>query len=111
MAREWQTFARKFEDMKEGTLRLFIKDLTPGARKYDTRFVEAIVRKSKEALPEGDLLYYRSESGIRISEPWYIQIVKDLPPWVPGKPWDDVFEAIVRHPNGDELPPSKTPVV
>ena len=94
MAREWQTFVRKFSDMKEGNVKLFIKDLTPGPRKYDTKFVEAQVAKSKGALPDGDLLYVRSESGLKIPEPWYIKIIQELPPFVPGKPWEDVFDAV-----------------
>ncbi len=94
MAREWQTFVRKFSDMKEGNVKLFIKDLTPGPRKYDTKFVEAQVAKSKRALPDGDLLYVRSESGLKIPEPWYIKIIQELPPFVPGKPWEDVFDAV-----------------
>jgi hypothetical protein len=61
--------------------------------------VEAIVKKSKEALPDGDLLYYRSESGLRTGEPWYIKIVEELPPFVPGKPWEDVFGAVEKVPS------------
>jgi len=96
MAKEWQTFVRKFDDLKEGKVRLFIKDLTPGPRKYDTKFVEAQVAKSKEALPDGDLLYIRSESGLKIPHPWYIRITRERPPFVSGKPWEDVFAAVER---------------
>lgn len=96
MAKEWQTFVGKFSDMREGELKLFIKDLTPGPRKYDTKFVRAIVKKSKNSLPDGDILYIRSESGLRAPEPWYIKILEELPEWVPGKPWEDVFKAIEK---------------
>jgi hypothetical protein len=96
MAREWQTFVRKFDDMKEGRVKLFIKDLTPGPRRYDTKFVEAEVAKSKGALPDGEPLTIRSESGLRTPEPWYIKIIRELPPFVPGKPWEDVFGAIEK---------------
>jgi hypothetical protein len=92
MDKEWQTFVRRFEDLKEGEVELFVKDLTPGSRKYDTRHVRAKVARSKGALPEGDLLRIRSESGITALEPWYIRILEELPEWVPGKPWENVLD-------------------
>ncbi len=100
MAKEWQTFIRKFEDMKEGRVRLFIKDLTPGARKYDTKLVEAIVAKSKEGLPDGDPLFIRSESGLKVSKPWYIKILEEKEPWVSGHPWEDVYAAVAKTEKG-----------
>ena len=92
MDKEWQTFVRRFEDLKEGEVELFVKDLTPGSKKYNTRHVRATVAKSKGALPEGDLLRIRSESGITAPEPWYIRIFEELPEWVPGKPWENVLD-------------------
>jgi len=96
MAKQWQTFVGKFRDMREGEIKIFIKDLTPGPRKYDTKFVRAIVKRSKESLPDGDILYIRSESGLKSPEPWYIKIIEELPEYVPGKPWEDVFQAIEK---------------
>ena len=96
MAKEWQTFVRKFEDMKEGEVELFIKDLTPGPRKYDNKHVRVKVSKSKAVLPEGDTLWIRSESGSTAPEPWYMKIIEELPDWVPGRPWENVFDAIER---------------
>lgn len=97
MAKEWQTFVRKFEDMREGgDVELFIKDLTPGPRKYDTKHVRAQVTRSESALPGADILWVRSESGATAPEPWYIRIVEEMAEWVPGRPWENVFEAIER---------------
>ena len=96
MAKEWQTFVRKFEDVKEGQVKLFIKDLTPGPRKYDTKFVKALVKKSKQAPPDSDLLLIRSESGDTAPETWSIKVLEELPPWVPGRPWEDLFKAIEK---------------
>ena len=96
MAKEWQTFVRKYDDMKEGEIEIFIKDLTPGPRKYDTKHVKAKVAKSKQALPDGDLLWIRSESGLRAPEPWHIRILKELPPSVHGRPWENIFDAIEK---------------
>ena len=94
MTKEWQTFVRKFEDMKEGEAELFIKDLTPGPRKYDNKHVKAKISRSKTA--ETDILWLRSESGSVAPEPWYIDIQEELPEWVPGRPWENVFDAIDR---------------
>lgn len=96
MAKEWQTFVRKFSDMKEGEVELFIKDLTPGPRKYDTRHVLAKVARSRKALPDGEVLWIRSESGDRAPEPFYISITEELPEWVEGRPYENVFDAIER---------------
>ena len=92
MHKEWQTFVRKFEDLQEGEVELFIKDLTSGPRKYDTKHVRATVAKAKERLPKGEILRIRSESGITAMEPWYIEILEELPDWVPGKPWENVLD-------------------
>lgn len=96
MTKEWQTFVGKFSDLKEGIVKIFIKDLTPGPRKYDTKFVRAIVKKSKDAFSDCDILYIRSESGLKAEEPWYIKILEELPEYVEGKPWEDVFKAIEK---------------
>ena len=92
MDKEWQTFVRRFDDLKEGEVELFVKDLTPGSKKYNTRHVRATVAKTKGALPEAELLWIRSESGITALEPWYIRILEELPEWVPGKPWENVLD-------------------
>lgn len=92
--KEWQTFVRKFSDMKEGKRELFIKDLAPGPRKYDTRHVLAKVSRKKDPLKKPDKLWLRSESGIRHPDPWYIEIDRELAEYVSGKPWSSVFDAL-----------------
>ena len=96
MAREWQTFIRKFDDMKEGAVEIFIKDLTPGPRKYDTKHVRATVAKTKESLPDGDILWIRGESGLKHPEPWYIKVREELDEWISGQPWENVLDAIKK---------------
>ncbi len=96
MAKEWQTFVRKFDDMKEGERELFIKDLTQGPRKYDTKHVKAKVYRSMNTSPNADILWVRGESGLRASEPWYIEIIEELPEYVPGRPWENVLDAIEK---------------
>ncbi len=92
--KEWQTFVRRFTDMKEGKRELFIKDLTPGKRKYDTKHVMATVSKSKSGLKNPDVLWIRGESGERMKEPWYIAIQQEMEEWIPGRPWDDLLEVM-----------------
>jgi hypothetical protein len=96
MGKEWQTFVRKFDDMKEGELEFFIKDLSPGPRKYNTKHVRAKVSKSRDDLLNGDTLWIRSESGITAPEPWYIKIIEELPEWVSGRPWENVLDMIEK---------------
>ncbi len=94
MKREYLTFVRQFKDLREGKLELFIKDLTPGPRKYDTKHVLAEISSYPERMPDGDILRIRSESGILHTRPWGIKILEELPESVPGQPWEDVFKAI-----------------
>ena len=96
MAKEWQTFVRKFEDMSEGDVEIFIKDLSPGPRKYDTKHVRATVARSKKDLPDGDTLWIRGESGLKYAEPWAIKVKEELSEWVPGRPWENVLDAIKK---------------
>lgn len=92
MRKEYVTFVRTFSDLSEGERELFIKDLTPGKRKYDTKHVRA--RISPDAGKYEDLLYLRSENGTLASSPWSLSIVEELPYYVEGPPWGDLFTAM-----------------
>jgi hypothetical protein len=94
--KEWQTFVRRYADMKEGKRELFIKDLTDGKAKYATRHVIGTVSKSEKRLSNPDRLWVRGESGQKDPEPWYLDIEKELEEWIPGKPWEDVLEALEK---------------
>jgi hypothetical protein len=94
MRKEYQTFVRQFKDLKEGRQELFIKDLTPGPRKYDTKHVFAEISSHPENMTDGDILRIRSESGILLPQVWRIKILKELPESVTGQPWEDVFKAM-----------------
>jgi hypothetical protein len=94
MKKEYQTFVRQFKDLREGKQELFIKDLNPGPRKYDTKHVLAEISSHPEGMPDGDILRIRSESGILLPQPWGIKILEELPESVPGQPWEDVFKAL-----------------
>jgi len=96
MKREYLTFVRNFKDLKEGKQELFIKDLTPGPRKYDTKHVLAEISSRPQKIPNGQILRIRSESGALLPQPWRIRIIEELPESVLGQPWEDVYEAIEK---------------
>ena len=94
MKKEWVTFVRRLRDLNEGKEVLFIKDLTPGPRKYDTKLVRANLSRQADKFPDGDVLWIRSETGYLHAEPWAIKVIEELPPYVPGQPWQDLFVAM-----------------
>ena len=94
MKKEYQTFVRQFKDLKEGRQELFIKDLTPGPQKYDTKHVLAEISSHPEKMADGDILRIRSESGVLLPQVWGIKILKELPEFSAGQPWEDVFKAV-----------------
>ncbi len=94
MSQEYVTFVRRLSQLSEGKQILFIKDLTPGPRKYDTKLVRAELSKTPSALADGHTLWVRSETGYRYPQPWAIKILEELPPYVAGQPWQDVFAAM-----------------
>lgn len=96
MKREYVTFVRRLSDLSEGKRALFIKDLTPGPRKYDTKLVRAELSRDAARLPDGDTLWIRSETGRLHAQAWSIKVLEELPPYVPGQPWQDVFTSL-RH--------------
>ncbi len=94
MKKEYAAFVRRLADLAEGEQTLFIKDLTPGPRKYDTKLVRAELSRHPNKMPGGDVLWIRSETGYLHGEPWAIKILEELPPYVPGQPWQDLFAAM-----------------
>ena len=94
MKKEYVTFVRRIRDLNEGKEILFIKDLAPGPRKYDTKLVRAELSRQPDKLPDGDVLWIRSETGRLHSEPWAMKVLEELPPHVPGQPWQDLFSAM-----------------
>jgi hypothetical protein len=76
--KEYLTFVGKLEDLTQGKeLELLIKDLTPGRRKYDARYVRAVVQSDPRDLPEGDVLWIRGFVGVLYPQPWAIRITHE----------------------------------
>lgn len=88
MSKRYEAFLADPERVPEGMeIRLFIKDLTPGPRKYDNRFVKAILAALPELLPGGDTLQLRSLDGKLHSKTHAIRIVQDLGDYVHSPPY------------------------
>jgi hypothetical protein len=90
MPKEYQTFVSTPEFLKDGgEMILAVKDLSPGKRKYDNRFVRAILHKDPKRFPGVDLLWLRTLTGRKLSLPWAIQIVEELGDSVKLTPYDN----------------------
>jgi len=88
MKKEYQAFIEGFKEGEE--IELEIKDLTPGPYKYDSRRVKAILSSSPEKLPDGDILWIRSQSGFLHPSPWAMKITQELGAYVHQPPYSDI---------------------
>ena len=94
MVKEYSVFVENIgKDLVEGSeVVLTIKDLTPGRRKYENRVVKAVVSKSREKLPDGDVLGVRSWTGVLYPEPMVIKILEEVGEVVPGIPHGETLQ-------------------
>lgn len=94
MKKEYQTFVPDIGDLVENQeIKLTIKDITPGPRKYGAQIVKAILSSDPERLPEGDILRVRSWLGVLYPEPWAIKVVEELEETEPGLPHGETIRA------------------
>ena len=83
MQKEYLAFVSEFgienlKDLEEDKeIELLIKDLTPGCRKYEARYVRAKVA-SPEKLPGADTLWVRFRHGVLHPKRYAIQITEEL---------------------------------
>ncbi len=76
---EYDTYVTALDEIPQGQeTELFVRDLTPGQRKYCARHVEAVVSSAAGQLPEGELLWVRFKTGVIHPEPWRIKIVNEI---------------------------------
>jgi len=100
--RAWETFVRSPEQLKEGVpIPLILIDLTPGPRKYGLRHAVAVIDRRPEAFPDGETLWVRTPVGVRLSSPYAMRIVRELPSELPGIGYHDVFDALRSAGNGE----------
>jgi hypothetical protein len=79
MRKEFDTFIKSVQDLPDGQeCQLVIRDLTPGPRKYESRYVRAIVSSSPERLPNADTLWLRFPMGNLHPQPLAIKVVEEL---------------------------------
>lgn len=78
MGKEYDTFVLKsLSELVEGKeLELLIRDLTPGPRKYEGKFVKAIVSSSADEF--SDRLWIRFQKGQLHPQPWSIKIIEEI---------------------------------
>jgi hypothetical protein len=88
MSKFYEAFLADPDRLPDGEeVRLFVKDLTPGSRKYDTRFVKAKIFRTQERMPSSDKLRLRFLDGKLHSTDSAILILEDLGESVPGAPY------------------------
>lgn len=93
MSQEYSTFVSDPQRLPEGQeIKLAIRDLTPGPRKYDCRIVRAIVSSSPDKLEGGDVLWLKSLVGIQFPRPWAIRIVEELGDSIPRPPYQELIQ-------------------
>ena len=77
--KEYLTFVGKLEDLTQGKeTELLVKDLTAGPRKYDARYVRAVVGDDPAHMPDADVLWIRGFVGVLYPRPWAIRIVREV---------------------------------
>jgi phenylphosphate carboxylase gamma subunit len=78
MAKEYDTFLlNDLSDLVEGKdIELLIRDLTPGPRKYEGKFVRARVSSSTDEF--ADRLWMRFQKGQVHPEPWSIKVIEEI---------------------------------
>jgi len=84
MRKEFDTFIESIQDLPDGQeCQLVIRDLTPGPRKYESRYVRAIVSGSPDRFPEADTLWLRLPMGNLHPQPGAIKVVEELGEFMP----------------------------
>ena len=78
VGKEYDTFVLQgFSDLVEGKeLELLIRDLTPGSRKYEGKYVKALVSSSADEYP--DKLWIRFQKGMLHPQPRSMKILKEI---------------------------------
>lgn len=80
--KEYQVVVTGLDALPQGQeIELAIRDLSPGPRKYDGRYVKAIVSSSAEKLPGADTLRLISSTGYIYPNPWVIKILEEVGPY------------------------------
>ena len=94
---EYLCHVKHLKDLQEGKkIVLTIRDLTPGKHKYLARVARVEVSRKPEALAQWDKLWAHSVVGYKDPQPWGMKVVEELGLMVPGKPYDDIYQALAK---------------
>ena len=94
MKREYQTFTPNIGNLAENKeIKLTIKDLSPGIRKYGAKIVKAVLNSDPGKLPDGDILHIRSWIGALYPQTWAIKIIEELDETEAGIPHGETIGA------------------
>lgn len=95
MKKQFMTFVKDMNELVEDVeLALAVRDLAPGRRKYDCKIVKAILVSSPRKLPDGDILWIRSWTGVLYPEPWAIKIMASLDETLHGRPHEETLSQL-----------------
>ncbi len=94
MKKEYMTFTPDIKDLIEDKeVKLTVKDLTPGPRKYGAHIVKAMLSADPKRHPDWDVLRVFSWTGVPYPEPWAIEITKELDETEAGLPHSETITA------------------
>ena len=94
---EYMCHVKHLKDLEEGKkVVLTIRDLSEGKHKYLARVARVQISRSPEALKTWDTLWAHSIVGYKDPQPWGMKIVEELGLTVPGKPYDDIYQALAK---------------
>ena len=80
--KEYQVVVKGLDVLPQGEeIELAIRDISAGKRKYDGRYVKAIVASSAAKLPGADVMRLISSTGYIYPDPWAIKIIKEIGPY------------------------------
>ena len=92
---DYETFVRSLDDLRLGSKTILtLRSLEPGRRKYLATNV--VARVSEKVGAGARLLRVRSAVGHRYPKTYAVEILETLPLLIPGKPYDDAYEALQR---------------
>lgn len=81
---EYVTYVADPKDLQDGREnKLVIKNLEPGPRKYEARYVKAMVSSTPDTIPGADTLWLRTRIGHLKPKPWAIKIIEELDIYAP----------------------------
>ena len=79
MKKEYDTFVSSMDQLpKNQEIDIVVRDLSPGPRKYDSKWVRAIIGIAPEKMESSDVLWIRFPLGFLHPQPYAIKIVKVL---------------------------------